>query len=118
VDWTNADKLETVDRNRDLIVEWDGGSDAPVVVAGFGLDRRSRSGTFFLCRQRASEKRFAVPSPILQTIIPAGPTGRGHVGMLFVGAGLPQDAPVFHTKGIALGTVAALNLLGRSVTFR
>jgi hypothetical protein len=119
VTWKSPETIQTVDRGKELVVEWESGPrPAPVVVGGIGLDRRTRSGALFICREHAEKQRFAVPSPILQMIAPAGPSGRGHIGMLFLGSGLADRPPVFHTKGIALGTVTTLNLLGRSVTFR
>ena len=119
VAWKNAEKLDTVNRSEDLVLEWESGPrEVPVVVAGIGLDRRTRSGLLFICREQASKERFAVPSAILQMIAPAGPTGRGHIGMLLLGAGLADDPAVFQAEGLSLGTVATLNVFGRSVLFR
>jgi uncharacterized protein (TIGR03437 family) len=117
--WRNPGKFETVDRDEDLVLEWESGPrEAPVVVAGIGLDRRTQSGALFICRQEAAKERLAVPSAILQMIAPAGPSGRGHIGMVFVGSGFADNPPVFQTEGISFGTVVTLNVSGRSVTFR
>jgi hypothetical protein len=103
--WKNPEKLGTVDRSEGVVLAWESGPrEVPVVIAGIGLDRRTRSGLLFICREQASKERFAVPSSILQMIAPAGPTGRGHIGML--------------AEGLSLGTVATLNVFGRSVLFR
>lgn len=78
-DWTNANDLHWIERNRDLSITWSGNSSGSVIVQGLGVktvsgDARVNAktaileATYFVCSADGSTGRFTVPASVLREL--------------------------------------------------
>jgi len=99
-DWTNRGAITSIDRSRDLVINWSGGTPGGVNVTGFGARLISGSlmdpanalvdAVLFSCWQDAGAGTLTVPTSILSQLPAVGP-GSVTAGSLGVVAfpGLP-----------------------------
>jgi len=118
IEWTNRDRLTSIDRSQGVRFDWTPNSRGRVVVAGVGVDIPTNASAMFLCVAPAGASSFQVPAEMLANIPPGRPLRQHSVGMLILGslpAGLPSP---FTASGLDFGAVLYRSLVMKTVRFQ
>ncbi len=119
--WTNAASLTTVDRTKDLTVNWSGTSGNLVTINGSSTGAATPQVTAtFECTALASAGTFTVPSYILQSMPASGTITQGGftVPAGFILLSNFSAATPFTTTGLDVGALTTLDAGGKQATFQ
>ena len=119
-DWTNRPTTPLLPLRRDIPLAWEtAGSPGVVLLAAMALDAETSRYSYCLCIADAAARRFALPAPILRSLLQAvSPNLRETAGMLYL-IHAPQTLHSFPSDhletavGLSLQVHAAKLLLQR-----
>ncbi len=113
IQWTNADAVAVVARDRELTVTWTGGSAERETAVVYGVvPARGGITAGFSCAAPVADGRFTVPEWVVSALPPGASAG-------VLGVGVANSSAVrFNADGIRFGAAAASNLSARNATYR
>lgn len=116
LNWSNQANISTVDRSKDLLLTWTGGSGETVTAVGGNVDVITNSSGIFVCVAAPGSTSITVPAAILANV----PPGRGDphysLGAIFlVAAG---GTSTFSSSGLSDGFVVPIYLTEKAVVFQ
>ena len=117
VEWTNRDQIDSIDRGRELRIEWRGAAaDRQIIVLATNVDQLSTATGTVLCTALASAGHLTIAPEILANL----PVSRGAGGVpynrLFVGT-LPTTIQHVRAPGLDDGAIIGLFTTGRYVDY-
>jgi uncharacterized protein (TIGR03437 family) len=119
LEWTNRDKIDAVDRARELVLEWRGAAaDRLVIAYATNIDQISTATGTVLCTALPAAGRLTMPAELLANL-PASRKEAGGVpyNRLFLGT-VPAKPQRVGTAGLDGGAIVGLYTVGRLVDFR
>jgi hypothetical protein len=120
--WTNMDAVNMIPRSQDLLITWSGGDPAGfVTIVGSSISSTTppQVGASFVCLERVSAGRFAVPSIVLQILPPSGQAGGAGftIPLGFLTVGSSTTPARFTAPGLDLGVVGSFFSSSKGVGF-
>ncbi len=127
--WTNAEQITSIDRTKDLTLNWTGGDPTKefIIIAGtsvgnFVYDTGASvgNGALFVCTERADARSFTIPAQVLSAL-PAGdtsPDATGLSGLLFIGNVSLLGQNRIQARGLSAGFLYYLLFQFENVTFQ
>jgi uncharacterized protein (TIGR03437 family) len=119
LNWTNRDRIEAVDRTRELVLEWRGAAaDRLVIALATNVDQDSTATGTVLCTALPAAGRLTI-APELLANMPSS-TGERRIApynRLFLGTMPAKPLPI-ETSGLDGGVIIGLYTAGRFVDYR
>jgi uncharacterized protein (TIGR03437 family) len=122
LEWTNRDRIEAVDRTRELSLEWRGAAtDRLVIVLATNVDQVSTATGTVVCTALASVGRLTIGPELLANLPASGPMSASKGGVpynrLFLGT-VPAKPQPINASGLDGGAIIGLYTTGRFVDYR
>ncbi|MGA3187966.1 MAG: hypothetical protein ABSF22_12725, partial [Bryobacteraceae bacterium] len=119
IEWTNRDRMDAVDRSRELVMEWRGAApDRLVIVLATNIDRVSTASGTVLCAALPAAGHLTIAPEILANL-PASTSDNGRIpyNRLFLGTVPAKTSPV-EASGLNAGAIIGLYTTGRFVDYK
>lgn len=116
--WKNRGELGTVDRSKDLKVEWSNATEEQLVmVSGISVTaQRPAASAVFTCYERGDKGALTVPAAILSAL-PATPAANADSSMLMMGVSTMKPAE-FSASGLDHGTADFSQSIMRATKYK
>jgi uncharacterized protein (TIGR03437 family) len=120
VNWLNRLQIETIDRAQPLTVTWSpaGLQNTTMVIAGSNYDLLTNTTGTFICAASPAAGSFAVPSYILEAILPSSNNFGGSFGVLALAAVPSQGLTTFMASGLNTGVALPISSSVKTVLFQ
>ena len=117
--WTNRDRLTTVNRAQGATLTWTGGDPAvqAVKIVGQSVDSQTNASRIFVCLAPADSGSFTVPPAILGSL-PASNPQVSDQSFLLLGVVPSGEVPAFTAAGLDAGFAFFGSLQGITATYR
>ncbi|MFN7922096.1 MAG: hypothetical protein U0Q16_18485 [Bryobacteraceae bacterium] len=119
ITWTNQDAITTVNRSRDLTLNWTGGGSNDFAIIA-GSSAKGKASAQFVCTAPAGASSFTVPAVVLSALpgsdTPASITSP--TGSLAIVQAPLGDATRFTADGIDIGVITYVTAIGKTVTYQ
>lgn len=119
--WTNRDRITTIDRSQGVTLTWSGGDPATqaATIVGANVDSVTNAAGVFVCLAPLAAGTFTVPSPILSVLPPSNIQQPDEsVGILAFLVSPTGNLPTFTAPGLDAGVAAFSSVSATTVTFR
>jgi len=122
LEWTNRDRIDAVDRTRELSVEWRGAAaDRLVIVLAMNVDRVSTATGTVVCAALPAAGRLTIGPELLANLPSSMPDSASKGGVpynrLFLGT-VPAAPQRIEAPGLDGGAIIGLYTTGRLVDYR